>query len=608
MKPGKRRETTSTSTSQASQKFSQMRAILGNGLHESLYQPEGTSKRGESNEGRRPEPDGDGWVYIHSRLKEHDKAMILGFTGDIDTLLVFAGLFSVVLVTFLAPVYEQLKVDNDEISTRILMTISNQLANISESLPAIPTDASPESFKPQSSIVVICSLWFFSLVISLASALLGTFAKQWLREYLLWTTVSPVQHAVHLRQYRYAALLRWRVPNVVTSLQTLMQTAVVLFFGGLITLLWPINHTVAVTTSVGIAITVFAALLAVSLSLFIESCPYKTPLGWLLLLSFRGLLDPCCRGMLTLYYDLQAASRRWKPLARLFLAIEWFYKKLPDSLWDLQVPDAWAHRDLGLTSFGQDPVRSAAWQCRSLLWMASHEEVEAEIASKCVAALPGTPLPRSAGRASSSPAPKSWTSSFADESRIRLGSYWMAISEYLDLGTRKSVPFLDMMQNELVGAFQTHPNIRQAVEQHLNPALGLRLAPLSPTEFGLMFNMLASVIRRCDAARFIIPSENSSNASHDTEGAAYEMLHDHGPFSENNLRLLYTTSLSIMNLLADSQARLRAAYCETLVRILWRSTRSSAEVRQSAAMSEGTELVLAYLHVTIPPDIQNIGQ
>lgn len=513
-----------------------------------------------------------------------------------------------VLVTFLAPVYEQLKVDNDEISTRILITVSNQIANISQNLPAIPTTSSPESFKAPTSIVVICSLWFLSLVISLASALLGTFAKQWLREYLLWTTVSPVQHAVHLRQYRYAALLRWRVPNVVTSLQTLMQTAVVLFFGGLITLLWPINHIVAVTTSVGIAITVFAALLAVSLSLFIESCPYKTPLGWLLLIFFRGLLDPCCRGMLTLYYDLQAAARRWSSLGRLFHAVDWIYKKLPDSLWDLQVPDAWAHRDLGLASFGQDPVRSAAWQCRSLLWMASHEEVEAEVASKCVAALPGTPLPRSAGRPFSPRAPKAWTSSFADESLIRLGSYWMAISEYLDLGTRKTVPFLDMMQNELVRIFQTHANIRQAVDQYLNPALGLRLAPLNPTEFSLMFNMLASVMRRCDAARFIIPSENGANAPRDIDGAAFEMLHGNGPFSENNLKLLHTTSLSIMNLLADSQAQLRASYCEILVRILWRSTRSSAEDRQSVAMSEGTELVLAFLHVTIPSDIQNIGQ
>ncbi|EIN11112.1 hypothetical protein PUNSTDRAFT_29631, partial [Punctularia strigosozonata HHB-11173 SS5] len=141
------------------------------------------------------------WNYIHGRMKEHDKAMIEGHTGDIDSLLIFAGLFSAVLTAFLVETYSQLQIDTGQVTVQILLDISQQLHNVSEGQVALPTNATAtiNHFAPDPSVVVINCLWFLSLIAALCSALLGIIVKQWLREYSLWTTIAPVEHAVHLR-------------------------------------------------------------------------------------------------------------------------------------------------------------------------------------------------------------------------------------------------------------------------------------------------------------------------------------------------------------------------------------------------------------------------
>ncbi|EIN11384.1 hypothetical protein PUNSTDRAFT_63606, partial [Punctularia strigosozonata HHB-11173 SS5] len=193
---------------------------------------------------------GGGWSYIYERLKEHDTTMIDGYTGDIDTLLVFAGLFSAVLTAFLVDTYPHLQPDNTQLSAQVLLDISQQLFNLSRNEIANPSTVSVTEFHAPTSLVVINSFWFVSLVVSLASALLGILVKQWLREYILWTTVTPIHSAINLRQYRYNQLQRWKVPEIVTGLPTVLQAAVVLFFTGLIALLWPINERVTVVTTI----------------------------------------------------------------------------------------------------------------------------------------------------------------------------------------------------------------------------------------------------------------------------------------------------------------------------------------------------------------------
>ncbi|KDQ62179.1 hypothetical protein JAAARDRAFT_85322, partial [Jaapia argillacea MUCL 33604] len=97
------------------------------------------------------------WQKVDQILKEEDEQMIAGWTNEIDTLLVFAGLFSAVLTAFLVDTYKDLKTPS----------------------PSSPSLA--PSPGPPKTVIRVNALWFMSLVLSLTSALFGILIKQWTR-------------------------------------------------------------------------------------------------------------------------------------------------------------------------------------------------------------------------------------------------------------------------------------------------------------------------------------------------------------------------------------------------------------------------------------------
>ncbi|EIN03708.1 hypothetical protein PUNSTDRAFT_77636, partial [Punctularia strigosozonata HHB-11173 SS5] len=183
-----------------------------------------------------------GWAYVYKRLQRHDKDMIEGYSGDIDSLLIFAGLFSAVLTAFIVDIYKELQPNSGALSAQLLADISQQLHSISQGHASLPSAALAQSFHSPPHLIAVNSLWFLSLILSLGSALLGLFVKQWLREYILWTSISPIQHAIQLRRYRFEALQRWHVPSIVTLVPGLLQMSALLFVAGLVVLLWQMNR------------------------------------------------------------------------------------------------------------------------------------------------------------------------------------------------------------------------------------------------------------------------------------------------------------------------------------------------------------------------------
>ena len=113
---------------------------------------------------------------------------------------------------------------------------------------------------------------------------------QWLREYQRKTPLDP-QDAISLRQLRYEGLIAWKVPDILMLLPVLLHLSLLLFFLGLIDLLWSLNHIVAFFVSV-VASLVWAFLLATTFlpalqllsvsdnSLRGLQCPYKSPQSW----------------------------------------------------------------------------------------------------------------------------------------------------------------------------------------------------------------------------------------------------------------------------------------------------------------------------------------
>jgi hypothetical protein len=114
---------------------------------------------------------------------------------------------------------------------------------------------------------------------------------QWLREYRR-DVALPHKDAIALRQMRYEGLLAWRVPEILSALPVILQASLLLFFIGILDLLWSRNPTVAasVTVVVGIVMSFLAISTALpalqhaltkNRHLRVHQCPYKSPQSWL---------------------------------------------------------------------------------------------------------------------------------------------------------------------------------------------------------------------------------------------------------------------------------------------------------------------------------------
>ncbi|TFK36505.1 hypothetical protein BDQ12DRAFT_699565 [Crucibulum laeve] len=137
---------------------------------------------------------------------------------------------------------------------------------------------------PDTSAIRVNIFWFLSLVLSLATVLIGTLCMQWLREYERDASLSH-KESIGLRHIKYCGLLAWHVPAITAA-------ALVLFFGGLLDFPWQINNRVAIPITVIIGLTLFLlAFTTMSPTLqcifsgdfWIAQCPYKSPQSFILL-------------------------------------------------------------------------------------------------------------------------------------------------------------------------------------------------------------------------------------------------------------------------------------------------------------------------------------
>lgn len=147
-------------------------------------------------------------------------------------------------------------------------------------VPAPPNPGSLSSFTPSTTPRWINGLWFTSLVLSLAVALLSILVKQWLDEYTARTTASAknLRHWARRRAFFFQGVLTWHVSAFISFLPLLLHIALFLFFGGLVLLLWDLDRGISLWLLIISAI-VLAFYVAASLVPFIRAdCPAATPL------------------------------------------------------------------------------------------------------------------------------------------------------------------------------------------------------------------------------------------------------------------------------------------------------------------------------------------
>ncbi|OSD03096.1 hypothetical protein PYCCODRAFT_1434974 [Trametes coccinea BRFM310] len=221
----------------------------------------------------------EAWTQCARVMEQHHKGLVKRWKDEIDTLLVYAGLFSAVLTAFNVELYVSLQPNPTDTTNALLAQVSAQLnslalgANYTHPLIAPP---SPSAFRASASAVWINALWFSSLICSLSSAFIGMMVKQWLHESEIGL-FGTSRNAMRLRQYRIDSLEKWRVSTIVAVLPVFLQVASILFLAGLLILLWTLHPIVAGLASglVGTLLAFTAVTLIVPA--FSEDCAYRSP-------------------------------------------------------------------------------------------------------------------------------------------------------------------------------------------------------------------------------------------------------------------------------------------------------------------------------------------
>ncbi|KAJ8074315.1 hypothetical protein PM082_012627 [Marasmius tenuissimus] len=255
------------------------------------------------------------WEEVMKRVDEIDGGMEKGWKEDIDTLLVFAGLFSAVVTAFTIESYQWLSEDPSDQSIAILAQISAQLNDRNA------TRFEPTPFTPSPSLVRINAFWFLSLILALVDALFGLMCKQWLREYRRPTKTRTPEQWLSLRCFRDECFERWCVPSFLAALPIILEMALFCFFAGLLELLWT-KHRVPFAIAVIVVGCALAFYIATTLLPGIDIvriasrvypqaylgglsdqtmsdlpqmdylCPYKSPQAWFMFKHLAWILGP----------------------------------------------------------------------------------------------------------------------------------------------------------------------------------------------------------------------------------------------------------------------------------------------------------------------------
>ncbi|EKM60628.1 uncharacterized protein PHACADRAFT_58937, partial [Phanerochaete carnosa HHB-10118-sp] len=176
------------------------------------------------------------WQTMDKTVHEFEEDKVQDCKEDIDTLLVFTGLYSAVLSAFVIESYTDLQPDPNAQMTFLLERIANQTQSYTITSGTLKSIAQPPQPPPQFTAplwaVRVNALWFASLIVSLATASFSMLVKQWLREYLAFEYTSP-QERLRARQYRKPGLGKWKVFEIAAVLPMLLQLSLGLFFTGL---------------------------------------------------------------------------------------------------------------------------------------------------------------------------------------------------------------------------------------------------------------------------------------------------------------------------------------------------------------------------------------
>ncbi|TDL17762.1 hypothetical protein BD410DRAFT_729507, partial [Rickenella mellea] len=160
---------------------------------------------------------------------KYDKDVVHNWRDDMDSLLIFAALFSASVTAFVIESYSNLVQDAGEVTISVLLQISQQIANGTQAAAVRPP------FQPASIDIAVNILWFLSLAFSLTCALAAVLVRQWARQYLRFPrSFSSTSEQARARQFVFENMEWWRMDVIVEMIPALLHISLILFFVGLL--------------------------------------------------------------------------------------------------------------------------------------------------------------------------------------------------------------------------------------------------------------------------------------------------------------------------------------------------------------------------------------
>ncbi|KAJ7921697.1 hypothetical protein B0H13DRAFT_2414875 [Mycena leptocephala] len=183
------------------------------------------------------------WTSYMKLADEHDKEFQQKYSTDLDTALIFAGLFSAVSSAFIIQIQPQ---------------------------PTLPFSVNT---------VAVLSLLYISLFTTLLAALLAVLGKQWIMYYQAAGSRGTIEERGLERQRKLDGLHKWKFDAVLQMFPMLLQLALLLFASAISVYLWPIHRSIA-TIVLALTLVGFVSYIFLLASTIVSpDSPFQTPLA-----------------------------------------------------------------------------------------------------------------------------------------------------------------------------------------------------------------------------------------------------------------------------------------------------------------------------------------
>ncbi|CAE6542180.1 unnamed protein product [Rhizoctonia solani] len=259
------------------------------------------------------------WKGYQEEAKSQDNEFVASRDKNLDTMLVFAGLYSAILTAFLIDSTALLQQNPTDITNALLLDIaqSQWRMETGSANSLTPPVQLPSFRRPPTARAVNC-LWYMALMLSLASAMLAMLAKEWLAAFIAYDTCVPRTFALQ-RQGRLNALRTSSAITLIDWIPMLLHISLLLFTLGLIIQIWAIDSVVAISIMSMSLIAAMFYLWTVVIGAIFNFCPYQARLSAYARRAFKSLgsaykwmVWSMCRSRLfRLFHALELEAYEW---------------------------------------------------------------------------------------------------------------------------------------------------------------------------------------------------------------------------------------------------------------------------------------------------------